>query len=454
MHKSKLATAVGAAVLLSVALTGCGDDPTATAPTAETTSEAAPPEAGACQPADGPVTLEFSTWIPGIENVVALWNEENPDIQVNVNSVPGGANGTYENFSNAISAQDTPDLGQIEFYALPTFRVQGGLMDIAPCAGVAEAAVDFSDSLWEQVSLGESDAVFAIPHDTGTMGMYYRKDLFDQAGIPVPTTWEEFAVAAAEIAELGHSITNFSVSSGEIPPFAGLVAQAGGEWFGTTADGWTVDLTGAESTKVAQYWQDLLSDGHISTIPGFTDSWNHAYNNGEVWSWFSGAWGANGIMGGAPDTAGGWAVAPLPQWEAGAGVSAPWGGSSTAVFQFSDHPYEAAQFALWLNTSAEALNALVALGQFPASSTAGDKVPALSEGVPFFGDQAIYADFLAFGEGGASFTWGPTMTQVFSDVSDGFSAAVAGDGTLLEGLEAAQAKTVDALRAAGIPVSE
>jgi multiple sugar transport system substrate-binding protein len=286
------------------------------------------------------------------------------------------------------------------------------------------------------------------------MGMFYRKDLFEKEGIPVPATWDEFAAAAEKIHALGASITNFSVSSGEIPPFVGLVAQAGGNWFQSGDDGWTVDFTGAESAKVAEYWQSLLAKGYISTVPGFTDSWNAAYNAGEVWTWFSGAWGANSFIGGTPDLEGDWAVAPLPQWNAGANLSAPWGGSSTAVFQFTEHPYEAAKFALWLNTDAEALKGMVGLGQFPATSTLRAKVPSLSEGLSFFGGQAIYADFASYSENSASFTWGPTMTQVFSDVADAFSAVIAGNGTLLEGLATAQGKTVDTLKAAGIPVKQ
>ena len=29
-----------------------------------------------CAPADGPVTLEFTSWIPGIDKVVDLWNKD------------------------------------------------------------------------------------------------------------------------------------------------------------------------------------------------------------------------------------------------------------------------------------------------------------------------------------------------------------------------------------------
>ncbi len=302
--------AKSAAALLTVMLAGtlaaCSSTP-------KDGASGTPPEAAACAPADGPVTLTFASWIPGMEEVVKLWNDKNPDIQVKVDSVPGGANGTYQNYSNAIQAKNTPDIGQMEFYAIPSFRVQDGLRDIGGCEGVAESKSLFPEGVWDQISLGQDGVAYAIPQDTGPLGMYYRKDLFEKAGIPVPTTWEEFAVAAEKIAATGTSIANFSASSGEIPQFVGLVTQAGGQWFNADNDTWTVSLTSPESVKVADYWQDLLAKKYVSTVPGFTDTWNHAFNTDQIWTWMSGPWGANGLMGGAPDTAGGWAVAPLPQ---------------------------------------------------------------------------------------------------------------------------------------------
>jgi multiple sugar transport system substrate-binding protein len=46
------------------------------------------------------------------------------------------------------------------------------------------------------------------------------------------------------------------------------------------------------------------------------------------------------------------------------------------------------------------------------------------------------------------------MTQTYNDVSDGFKAAVSGDGTLLDALTKGQSATIDALKAQSIPVKE
>jgi multiple sugar transport system substrate-binding protein len=406
-----------------------------------------------CTPADGKVELSYTSWIPGIEKVVDVWNEKNPDIQVKVQTGPNGNGGTYKNFFNQLSAGNAPDLGQIEYDALPNFRVQDGLTNLASCANVSESKDDFIDWTWNQVTFGEDDAVYAVPQDTGPMAMYYRKDLFEAAGIPVPTTWDEYAAAAAKIREQGGYITNFPQN--DVNWFAGLVWQKDGSWFTNDGDAWDVTLTSPESEEVADYWQNLIAGDLVSKVPAWTDEWNNAYNTGSDWTWISAVWGANSISSGAPDTSGNWAVAPMPQWNAGEEKAGNWGGSSTAVLTGSEHPYEAAQFALWLNTDDEALTMLNKEANLYPATKDGLKLPVLSEGVEFYGNQKIYDTFAdAANQTNADFTWGPTMTQTYADVADGFGKVLGGEGTLGDALATGQTKTVAALEAAAIPVNK
>ena len=440
MALKKLRVAAVATAAL-VALAGCSSGGS---------SDASGAAASDCAASTGKVDLSFTTWVPGMDKVVDIWNKANPDIQVAVSEVPSGNAGTYQNFFTQLKAGNAPDIGQVEYDSLPAFRVQDGLANIASCDGIEAAKADFAEGLWNQVTFGEDNSVYALPQDSGPMAMYYRKDLFEKNNIPVPTTWDEYAANAAKIKELGGQITNFP--KGDVNWFAGLVSQAGGQWFSTADGTWDVNLTSDVSTKVATYWQDLLDKQLVSTIPGFTDQWNNAYDTGADWTWVSAVWGANSISSGAPNTAGNWAVAPMPQWDASAPTSGAWGGSSSVVFKGSKHPAEAAKFLLWLNTSTEALTALnTQANLFPASST-GAALPALSEGVPFYGDQKIYELFSEQAKIVSPFTWGPTMTQTYSDVSDGFAAALSGSGTLVDALKSGETKTVNALKAQSIPV--
>lgn len=435
-------TAVAAAVLSAVVLSGCSS-----------TGSDASTDAASCTPAEGKVDLSFTSWIPGIEEVVDVWNQANPDIQVAVQTGPNGNSGTYQNFFNQLKAGNAPDLGQIEYDALPNFRVQNGLMDLGACEDVMAAKDDFVDWTWGQVSLGESDSVYAVPQDSGPMAMFYRADLFEQNGIAIPTTWAEYKEAAKQVRATGAYITNFS--QGDINQFAGFVWQAGGSWFENDGSDWTVDLTDDASKKVADYWQDLIDEDLVSTVPAWTTEWDNAYNSSAAWTWNSAVWGANSIASGAPDTAGKWSVAKAPQWEAGDSAAGNWGGSSTAVFTGSEHPYEAAKFALWLNTSEEALTMLNKSANIYPATKEGLNLPVLKEGVDFYGGQPIYDVFAeASAEVSEDFAWGPTMTQTYNDVSDGFKAAVSGNGTLLDALTSGQSATIDALKAQSIPVKE
>lgn len=426
----------------------------ASALTLSACSSSAPSDSGgtaSCAPAKGKVQLSFTTWVPGMDKVVDLWNQQNPDIKVKVQIGPSGNSGTYQNFFNQIKADNAPDLGQVEYDALPNFRVQNGLENIAACKPVANAGDKFVDWTWQQVTFGEKNAVYAIPQDTGPMAMFYRKDLFDAAGIPVPKTWDEYAKAATLIKAKGSYITNFPKT--DVNWFAGLVWQNSGQWFQNDGKTWNVDLTGPKSEQVAAYWQKLIDAGEVSKLASFSDAWNKSFNDGQQWTWISAVWGASTLQTGAPGTSGKWAVAPMPQWTAGGTQAGNWGGSSTAVLKGSKYPYEATKFAMWLNTNPEALALENKLGGLYPAATAGADLSAFTSGQPYYGGQQIYDVFKqSSSRVNPDFTWGPTMAQTYADVSDGFGAALSGNGTLSDALKAGQGKTIEALKAQSIPV--
>jgi multiple sugar transport system substrate-binding protein len=138
MHVTKRAAAVASlALAATIGLAGCssGADSAATA-------------GATCAPSSGKVTLNFTSWVPGIDKVVQLWNDKNPDIQVKVQIGPNGNSGTYKNFFNELKAGNAPDLGQVEYDALPNFRVQDALTDLSACSEVSAAKSQFVARTW------------------------------------------------------------------------------------------------------------------------------------------------------------------------------------------------------------------------------------------------------------------------------------------------------------------
>lgn len=411
-------------------------------------------QASSCPASSGKVTLQFWSWVPGMDKAAALWNSKNPDIQVQVKTTSAGNAGTYGNMFNALKAGTAPDLGQIEYDSLASFRLQQGLKDISSCAGVAEAKSTFVDWTWSQASFN-GEGVYAVPQDTGPMAMYYRKDLFDKLGIAPPTTWDEYAAAAKKIHDADPTtyITHFPQT--DTNWFAGLVWQAGGKWFEFSDDKFAVNLDDPQAKKVADYWQKLIDDKQVANLQGFSEGWNKALDTGKVLTWISAVWGNNTISTNAKSTSGKWAVAPMPQWNAGENRAGNWGGSTTAVFNTSKNPAAAAKFALWLNTDTEALTLLNKEGGLYPATTAGLDLPALSTGLPFYGNQKIFDVFKqASTQVDQQFTWGPTMTQTYTDLQDGFGKALNGNGTLSDALVSADQKTVANLKQQSIPVVE
>jgi multiple sugar transport system substrate-binding protein len=447
-HQRRLMVAAMTLPMLALAACGGGGDD-------ETAAGGGGGGSGACEASDGDVELSFWTWVPGMDQVVELWNEENPDVQVTVETTPAGNAGTYNNLFNGLEAGTAPDLSQVEYDSLSSFRLQEGLQDISACEGISDASGEFVDWTWSQVQLGD-EGVYAIPQDTGPMALFYREDLFTQAGITEPpATWEEYYQAAVQLKQAtGAFITHFP--QGDANWFTGLLWQRGASLFELDGDQVRVNVDSPEAREVADYWQRMIDEELVATnLQGFSADLYAAWNNGQVASWPSAAWGYSTIRDNAASTSGLWRVAPMPQWSEGEQAAGNWGGSTTAVIAGTDHPAEAARFALWLNTDPEALAlANEEGGLFPAA-TAGEDLPALQEGVEFYGGQEIFTTFQEASQNvDTDFTWGPTMTDTYTAMSDGFTAALNGQGTLSETLADAQQASVESLETQGVQVAD
>jgi multiple sugar transport system substrate-binding protein len=400
--------------------------------------------------ANGQVNLTMWSWVTGIDKSVADFNKTHPAIHVNVVNVGGGPN-EYNKLYTAIKANNEPDLAQIEFQLLPTFETTGSLVNLSTY-GANAIKNQFIPWTWSQVSL--DNAVYAIPQDSGPLALYYRADIFQKYNLPVPTTWAQYAQDAAKL----HA-ANPNIYLTDFPPrdpgwFNGLVWQAGGQMFGIKGQSWKVSINNPSADKVATYWQDLLNKHLVKTEPDFADAWYHDLQTGTVATWPSAAWGAETISGNAPQTAGKWRVAPLPQWQAGQSADGNWGGSTTAVFNNTKHPREAAEFAMWLNTNQQSVAEMIKGNNIFPAHQADLSSPLVNGPQSFFGKQNIGALFKTESEHvDVNFQWGPTVDQVYNDFGDNFAGAVNGQNTLTSGLNSVQQSTILFMQSQGFTVS-
>lgn len=395
------------------------------------------------------VHLNFWTWVP-LQKAVALWNKENPDIQVKVAIIPANIFGGYQKIHSSLKAGNPPDLAQIEFYALPEFMLVNGLTNLSEY-GAERLKDSYVDWQWQQGVF--SGRLHAMPQASGPMGYYYRQDLFEKWDVDVPGTWDEFRQAALKIKKRsgGAQICSFPPANAQW--FAALCWQRGARWFGTDeeTDTWVVSIDGDKSLEVADFWDGLIRDNLVALMPETQPPWYRRIQTGQLVSWPAAQWGDALLRGNAPKTAGKWRVSLLPQWEPGGNASSNWGGSSTAIMQGTRHPREALKFAHWLNTDPQSIELLIEAGYGWPAADVDPEDTALGKPDPFFGGQ-VYNEVFAESDANVdtSWEWAPTTTQSFTQIQDVIAQSVGTGGTLVDALKDAQPRVVDDLEAKGL----
>ncbi|MBO3735092.1 ABC transporter substrate-binding protein [Glycomyces niveus] len=402
---------------------------------------------------DKPTELNFWTWVPGIEKEVELFHQAYPKVKVDVVNA-GQGNPHYAKLRTALRAGNgAPDIAQLEYQMIQSFVITDDLLDLAPY-GAKDIGDQFVEFAWSQVS-GANGEVWAIPQDTGPMGMLYREDIFQAHGIDVPATWDDFAAAAAALraADPEVYLTNFAPSQGAF--FAAMLWQAGADPFGgSEGPDLNVDLTSPEAEKVARYWGDLSEQDLIAVDADFNDQWYQALNKGKYATWVAPAWAPTFLQSAAASTSGLWRVAPLPQWEAGQQVSSNWGGSTSAVMATTRNPIAAAVFAQFINTDPKS-TATMANEQFlypPAKAILDD--PAFTgQQLEFYGGQEVNGLFAQIGESvHPDFQWAPFQDKVYADFTATVGTAVAEKTDAVAAMEAWQQRTEEYAKYQGFTV--
>ncbi|CBG67922.1 putative substrate-binding transport lipoprotein [Streptomyces scabiei 87.22] len=401
------------ALSLGAALTACGggDDSSGSSGSAKPVSQADIDKA-----MKTPTELTFWTWVPNIAKEIALFEKKYPAVKIKVVNA-GQGTPQYTKLRTALKAgSGAPDMVQIEYQAIPTFTITDSLLDLRPY-GAAKLKDRFVDWTWGQVS-GAKGEVWAIPQDTGPMGLLYRKDIFDKHGIDVPGTWDEFAEAARKLHKADPDVYLTNLAPSQPAAWHGLLWQAGAKPYTTSGKGdITISVDDAVSKKLGAYWGGLAKEGVVSTDPDFTDGWYAGLNKGKYATWITAAWGPAFLSGSAKATAGKWRAAPLPQWDAAKPSAGNWGGSTTAVIRSTKNPVAAAVFAQFLNSDPTTAK-MFATEQFffPATKALLADQDFVSDAPSFYGGQKVnqvFADVSATVD--PSFQWPPFLDQAATD---------------------------------------
>jgi multiple sugar transport system substrate-binding protein len=432
--------AIAGAALAALVAAGCSSSPSSTSSATSGSSSSSS--------STGKVTLQFWTWVPNMDKIVAIWNQAHPDIQVQVQTQAGG-DAELTKLLTAAKAGNPPDLAQVEYQVLPTLVSNNYLADISKYDGNLQS--DFPAGNWNQVTLG-TNALYGIPQDAAPMALFYRADLFKKYGLTVPTTWAQFAADAAKLHQVAPGVYLGTFSSADPGEFAGLTQQAGAQWWTASGGSWKVGINDTASQKVASFWQSLVTGGGVDNQPQWTAAWNKGMNDGKYIAWVSDIWGPSDFPSTAPAGAGKWVMTQLPQWTAGQGVVGNWGGSSTGVMAASKNQQAAAQFAAWLNTDPAATAALVSQsGIYPADTAAE---AAITTPPSYFSNEPNFWSLgKQYASEAATVTWGPDVNVAYSEFTTVFGSAASSKGSFLTPLDAIQTAVLNDMKKSGFTVA-
>ena len=428
-HK-RLMAGIAAVAVMGIGLAGCGSSSTGDS--------------------SGVVNITYMHRLPDsegmtlVDDIVAKWNKEHPNIQVKATKFDGAAQDMIKKLETDVKAGSAPDLAQVGYAELPEVFTKGMLEDVSSESSQYEK--NFASGAMSLMKL--DGKTYGLPQDTGPMVYYYNKAAFDELGLKVPETADDLIAEAKTAAEKGKYIISYQADEAS-NTFSGL-SGASSPWYTVKNDAWVVNTQTNGSKAIADVFQQLLDAKAVSVNPRWDPSFDASLQDGSLIGTIGAAWDAPLLKDSAGDTGkGDWRVAQIGDWFSNKGKTGPNGGSGVAVLKGCEHKAEAMEFLNWFNTQVEDLTSQ---GLVVAATTQTAKTPeSWSE---FFGGQDLMKEFATANENMGNFTYMPGWSAVASSMKEAAAKAADGSGKVADVFSEAQKTSVDTLKNYGLSVSE
>ncbi|WP_150307547.1 ABC transporter substrate-binding protein [Planctomonas psychrotolerans] len=266
--------------------------------------------------ADLSAEITYGVWdqnqVPAIEENIAAFNEEYPDIDVTVNVTPYAE--YWTKLQTQASSDTLPDLFWMNGPNIGLYASNGQLEPITGAVESGDIDLDnYPDALVDLYNV--DDVQYGVPKDFDTIGIWANKALFEQAGVPLPEgdwTWDEFQQTAADIstALADQGIYGGAGGMDGQTTYYNTIFQAGGSVIDGDTSGY--DTPGAEAG--IQFWTDLIESGGSPSIQQLTDTTGDQwFTSGKLAMYWGGSWFRSAIT--DTDLAANVTVLPLPTGE-------------------------------------------------------------------------------------------------------------------------------------------
>lgn len=411
------------AVIMVLSLAACGGG----------NEQAEQPEGGSSS--DGKLSGEITIWswdvaLAHLQKWAEEFQKENPDVTFNFEEM--GVSQVYQKMTTCLqSGIGLPDIVSLEGEQMAKFGEK-----------FPGKFVDFTDTIDKDqffpVKIAECTVdgkIIAYPWDSGPAGIFYRSDLFEEAGIKAEdiVTWDDFIEAGKIMKEkTGVDMLCMSESRSDTT-YRLMMMSAGGFYF--DQDGNT-QVDSEASIKAMETCKEM----HDAGITFNNSSWDDmiAGMGADQFACIADAvWMVGSIKDAVPQQEGKWAVMPMPKFEADAEThGASNGGSVLAIPEASKSKEAAEAFVKFVMESEEAnIDGFKQYGLYPSYLPALD-AEVFKEGDPFFGGQQIFDLFTEAGKTVPQVNYTVNYAETLEMSKNTYAKVILKDADVVEALKA------------------
>lgn len=341
-----------------------------------------------------------------LESLLYKFSVENPSITVKYEPITGDYK---QALLTAIASGTEPDIFYVDIFWWQELAKNDVLMPLDDLmAGTGTARADFIPALMDAFTF--DGKTYGIPKDFNTLGLFYNKDLFTQAGIAEPTddwTWDDLKAAAAELSDPANNVYGLGVPAdpGRFPIFA---FQNGGNIM--NGDFSDTELDSAQTVSAAEFYTGFKADNSGALPSDVGEGWQGTvFGKGQFAMVYEGGWLIPYLKSSFPSTNYGVVVPPAgPGGEGNLIFTVAWGMSANT--QNSEAAWKVIDFL-----TSEAAQTQVLESGFALPSRV-----SLQDSQYLKDNPASAAIFRGALEGAKPFFWG----GVGSDVNDQMSKAL------------------------------
>ncbi|MFD9291750.1 extracellular solute-binding protein [Streptomyces sp. NPDC060030] len=306
------------------------------------------------------------------------FEKKHPKVDVKYVNVPFGE--AQNKFKNAAQAgSGAPDVIRSEVAWTPEFADLGYL---APLDGTA-ALKDEGDFLKQAAaSTKYKGKTYAVPQVIDSMGIFYNKKMFADAGVEPPAKIADLKTVAEKIKKKTGK-TGLYLRGDDSYYFLSFLYGEGGDL--VDADAKTVTVDNAAGVKAFGVVKDLVDSGTAKTDA--TDGWENmmqSFKNGDVAMMINGPWAVADTLTGKEFTdKANLGISTVPAGTAGQG--APQGGHNLGVYAGSKNLDASYAFVEYMTSVEAQAQTAGELNLLPTRTSAYSKKEAVdSEIVQFF----------------------------------------------------------------------